>query len=86
MKAGDALTIVKETVSEFSSDKAPRLAAALSYSTIFSIAPLFIITIAIVGWFFGLSGPHSHTRAEAQLLGTVGRTMGPTRRRPCKGW
>ena len=85
MKAGDALSMVKETASEFSADKAPRLAAALSYSTIFSIVPLFIITIAIVGWFFGLSGPHSHTRAEAQLLGAVGRTMGPDAAKTVRG-
>jgi membrane protein len=34
-------------------DNAPRLAAALSYYTIFSIAPLLIITVSIAGFFLG---------------------------------
>src|SRR4026209_943712 len=41
------LSILKETYSDWSRDKAPRLAAALAYYTAFSIAPLLIISIAI---------------------------------------
>jgi membrane protein len=40
---------IGETISDFSSDRAPRLAAALSYYTIFSVAPLLIIVIAVAG-------------------------------------
>ncbi len=38
---------------DFNEDKAPRLAAALAYFTIFSLAPLLIIAISIAGLFFG---------------------------------
>lgn len=41
--------LLKTTFQEFNEDNAPRLAAALSYYTAFSIAPLLVITIAIVG-------------------------------------
>lgn len=44
--------VVKESFSEFTDDKAQRLGAALAYYTIFSIAPLLVITIAIVGVLF----------------------------------
>lgn len=45
--------LFQETFNEWSNDKASRLAAALSYYTLFSIAPLLIIVIAIVGAVFG---------------------------------
>jgi membrane protein len=45
--------LIKETYLEWSEDKAPRLGAALAYYTLFSIAPLLIIVIAIVGFAFG---------------------------------
>jgi membrane protein len=44
---------VGETFSDFSSDRCPRLAAALSYYTIFSLAPLLIIVIAVAGLAWG---------------------------------
>jgi membrane protein len=45
--------LVRETLSEWSKDKASRLAAALSYYTIFSVAPLLVIAIAVAGLVFG---------------------------------
>ncbi|MDM9382672.1 YihY/virulence factor BrkB family protein [Chlorogloeopsis sp. ULAP01] len=45
--------LFQETFSEWQKDKASRLAAALSYYTIFSIAPLLIIVIAVAGAVFG---------------------------------
>ncbi|HEX3035366.1 MAG TPA: YihY/virulence factor BrkB family protein [Thermodesulfobacteriota bacterium] len=45
--------LLKDTYLEWSEDKAPRLGAALAYYTLFSIAPLLIIVIAIVGFVFG---------------------------------
>ncbi len=45
--------LVKETFSEWGEDKASRLAAALSYYTLFSLAPLLIITISLLGLFLG---------------------------------
>src|SRR5690242_17474689 len=48
--------VVKQSFSEFSEDKCPRLGAALSYYTILSLAPLLIIAIGIVGWMMGKHG------------------------------
>ncbi|MFP4345467.1 MAG: YihY/virulence factor BrkB family protein [Anaerolineales bacterium] len=44
---------VQEVIAEWSKDNASRLAAALAYYTIFSLAPLLIIAIAVAGFFFG---------------------------------
>jgi membrane protein len=45
--------VTKSAAAGFSEDKLPTLSAALAYSTIFSIAPLLIISIAVAGWAFG---------------------------------
>lgn len=42
--------LLKQTFTEWNEDRAPRLAAALAYYTAFSIAPLLIVVIAIVGF------------------------------------
>lgn len=44
--------IIKQTFSEYSEDKVPRLSAALAYYTIFAIAPLLIIAVAVAGFVF----------------------------------
>jgi membrane protein len=73
-----ALDLLKTTFSEWNADKAPRLAAALAFSTIFSIAPLFIIVIAIVGQVLGFAGgPHPHAQVEQQLVNQVAHSVGP---------
>jgi len=46
-------TLLKETFHGWLEINAPRLGAALSYYTAFSLAPLLIIVIAIAGFFFG---------------------------------
>jgi len=51
----DVLALAKESWTEFNADKSPRLAAAIAYAAVFAIAPLFIIVIAIAGWYFGLA-------------------------------
>jgi membrane protein len=45
--------LFKKTFQEWQEDKASRLAAALAYYTAFSIAPLFVIAIAIAALVFG---------------------------------
>jgi membrane protein len=42
--------LLRQTFQEWNDDKAPRLAAALAYYTAFSIAPLIVIVIAILGF------------------------------------
>jgi membrane protein len=65
------LTLVKNVFAAFNEDKAPRLASAIAYSTIFSIAPLFIVLIAILGMFVG-----GHAGAENQLVDLVSKNAG----------
>jgi len=45
--------LIRETFTEWTEDKASRLAAALAYYTLFSLAPLLVIIIAIAGLFLG---------------------------------
>jgi membrane protein len=68
MNAGAIFLLLKNTVSEWSSDGAPRLGASLAYYTIFSLAPLLVITITIAGLAFD--------NAEAQVLAEVQRLIG----------
>ncbi len=64
-------TLLKETYQEWSEDKAPRLGAALAYYTLFSIAPLLIIVIAIVG--FALGQQAAQGEVVDQIGGWVGK-------------
>ncbi|MSP12744.1 MAG: YihY/virulence factor BrkB family protein [Chloroflexi bacterium] len=68
---GDNLSyLLKDTFKEWNEDKAPRLAAALAYYTIFSMAPLLIIVIAIVGLVLGEDAVRG--QIVGQIQGLVG--------------
>jgi membrane protein len=71
MKLSDIGQVLKDSVAAWRDDNASRLAAALSYYTVFSIAPLLVIVIAIAGQILGAEA----VRGEivAQIGGTVGR-------------
>jgi membrane protein len=62
--------LVKEAFGDWSHDRAPRLGAALAYYTVFSIVPLVIIIIAIIGLVFGEEAAHS--AIMDQISGLVG--------------
>jgi len=49
---GTALKLLKLTAQEWLQDKAPQLGAALAYYTVFSLAPLILVLLAIVGVIF----------------------------------
>ena len=49
---GDALSLLKQPFQEWLQDKAPQLGAALAYYTVFSLAPLILVLLAIVGVVF----------------------------------
>jgi membrane protein len=49
---GTAGALLKQTATEWIDDKAPQLGAALAYYTVFSLAPLILILLAIVGILF----------------------------------
>jgi membrane protein len=65
------ISLLRETFTEWNEDKASRLAAALAYYTVFSLAPMLIIAIAIAGAVFG----EEAARGEivTQIQGLVGR-------------
>lgn len=65
-------SMLRETFDEWSTDGASRLAAALAYYTIFSLAPLLIIVIAVAGFFFG------ETEARAGIFHEMESLMGPS--------
>ena len=57
--------LLKRTMAQWIEDQPFQLAAALSYYTIFSLAPLLIIVIAIAGFAFG------EQAAEQQIVGKI---------------
>ena len=50
--ASNAFNLLKQTFQEWLQDKAPQLGAALAYYTVFSLAPLILVLLAIVGVVF----------------------------------
>jgi membrane protein len=68
--------VVKETFSEWSTDKCPRLGAALSYYTVFSLAPVLILVIAVAGFFLGREAAEGKiVQNLSGLLGTDAAKM-----------
>jgi membrane protein len=73
--------LLRTTFEEWNADNAARLAAALAYYTIFSIAPLLVIVVAVAGLFYGreaAQGQLTHeieryvsNRDAVQLIQTV---------------
>jgi membrane protein len=60
-------------VKNWSSDNVPRLGASLAYYTLFSIAPVLLIAIAIAGFFFGADAVRGEVVEQAQgAIGTDG--------------
>jgi Predicted membrane protein len=49
---GNVFGLLKQTFQEWLADKAPQLGAALAYYTVFSLAPLILVLLAIVGVIF----------------------------------
>jgi membrane protein len=64
------LSLLKETAGSWSADYAPSMGAALSYYSLFSIAPLLLIVISIAGLVFGEDSARG--AIFGQLQGMVG--------------
>jgi membrane protein len=76
MNAKTIWTLLKETFSEWREDKASRLAAALAYYTVFALAPLLIIVIAVAGLVFGQEAARGELIAQIQgLVGQEGAQL-----------
>lgn len=73
MRFSDGIKLLKSTVAEWNEDNVPLLAAALAYYTIFSLAPLLLIAIAIAGVLFGEEAARGEiVRQMAGLVGQEG--------------
>lgn len=73
MNVKQAWKLTKQSVASWSEDYAPSMGAALSYYTLFSIAPLLIIVISVAGLFFGADAVRGVIFAQLQsLMGTEG--------------
>jgi membrane protein len=70
MQLKDAWATVKETASDWSEDNAARLAAALAYYSLLSLAPLLVIVVAVAGFFYG------HDAAQGKVSGELGSVVG----------
>jgi membrane protein len=71
MNIRSLVKLLKEAVNEYNKDKVSRLAAALAYYTIFSLAPLLIIAIAIAGFIFGEEAAKGEI--VTQIQGLIGK-------------
>ncbi|HEV8253985.1 MAG TPA: YihY/virulence factor BrkB family protein [Vicinamibacteria bacterium] len=72
MSGKDVISMLKAAAADWKEDNAPRLGAALSYYTIFSLAPLLLIAIAIAGLVFG------EQAARGQIVAEIGGLLGRT--------
>jgi membrane protein len=77
MNQPSVVQLIKDTFSDWSEDKAPRLAAALAYYTAFALAPLLVIAIAVAGLVFGREAAANQIGQQtASLLGpTAGNAV-----------
>ncbi len=71
MRLKTGVRLIKDTITEWNQDNVPLLAAALAYYTLFSLAPLLLIAIAIAGAVFGEEAAHGEI--VGQIQGLVGR-------------
>jgi membrane protein len=66
-----AWSLIKETVKDWSDDNATRLAAALAYYSILSLAPLLVVAVSVAGLVFG------DEAARGQIAEEISRFVGP---------
>ena len=74
MNPKEIYPILKKAGSDWMEDQAPSLGAALAYYTVFSLAPLLIIAIAIAGLVFGQEAAQG--QIFDQLRGLLGEASG----------
>lgn len=62
--------LLRDTYTEWSEDKASQLGAALAFYTIFSLAPILIIVVAVVGFILGKN------TVQVFILGELAKVIG----------
>lgn len=65
-----ALELGRGTLEGYNRDKVPRLAAALAYYTVFSLAPVLLIAVAVAGFIYG------EQAAQGQLQSSLSSLVG----------
>ena len=65
-----ALYLIKDAASDWVDAKAPRLGAALSYYTVFALAPVLLVAISVAGLVFGTEA------AQGQIIDQLGGLLG----------
>ena len=73
---GSSFGLFKRTFSEWLEDKGPQLGAALAYYTVFSLAPLTLVLLAVVGLILFIADSALRRRVYSSL-----RLSGRGRRR-----
>ena len=67
----DIWDVIRTASEDFMNDNVPRLGAAIAYYSMFSIAPLALIAIAIVSFFFGDEA--GRTEVLREMRGLIGQ-------------
>jgi membrane protein len=65
------VVIFRETLTEWLNDKAPRLGAALAFYTLFSLAPLLVVILAVAALVYGRQA------AQGKLVWEIQDLVGP---------
>ena len=66
-------SLMKASISAWMADYAPSMGAAIAYYTVFSIAPLLLLVIAVAGFAFGREAVQGEVVAQVQgLIGKEG--------------
>src|SRR5262245_39602865 len=60
--------LLKEAAADWSHDRAPRLGAALAYYTVFSLVPLLVVVIGVIGLVFGEEAAQSAILSQIATL------------------
>ena len=69
-KVKNIAAILRQSLRDFNDDNVLKLSASLSYYTIFSLPPLLIIIISLVGFFFG------EDAVQGELFGQINGLVG----------
>ena len=70
MQNKNIISVLNRTVSEWFEHRAGSMGAALAFYTLFSLAPILVLVLAIAGWFYGPQAAQGQLFAE--LRGLVG--------------
>jgi len=67
-RPADWWLLLRETYSEWTENKAPRLGAALAFYTALSIAPLIVLSLRVAAAFFGADAAQGEIERQTQSM------------------